>query len=520
MCGMLTLPAAPFRGLVCLGTSGGLRESAGATQRALPRTCLPYVMSSVRDVIVRLANLSHRRCTFAHGAHTPLANVMSTLPTSSRAYPQVGEDKTARVIGRYHRTDTWHEIARPVVHGHALRCAAFLGTTHAFLLGSEEKIVRLYDAPTSFLASLCQIAGHPLPIAEAETKTKTQAATENEADTDEARPWGAALPPLGLSNQPLWAKDAAITDEQQQGVATAADADDDDQDEGDDEGGAASTLTSCSSRPRVLDSPPLEEHLTQHTLWPERAKLYGAAAEVTAVACSRDGCFAAAASAGGRAGTVSICVWRVAPRPSASHTPCMTVAASSAVTSLAVGSLAAVQYRLVSAHRDGSLTLVRWRGDDVAGHTVTRLEGAHTAPVTCCDFSWDGTLLATCSGVATAGASSTSGGEVAIWGEEGGALEKRRARPVAAAATALAWGGGGLLAVGDASGTVTAWRVDGGGHFGTFEKVEKALHSGSSVLGLSWCRDGDGGEGGEASWLLASCSCQMVKIMQLQLQEV
>ncbi|BGP16559.1 Elongator subunit elp2 [Rhodosporidiobolus nylandii] len=144
--------------------------------------------------------------------------------------------------------ETWHELARPQLHGHPLSSLSF--TPHQnrlqFVSGADEKVVRVFDAPGVFLDSLKRIAG----------------VDASPADGKE-RPMAANVPPLGLSNR---------------AVATADD---------------AAQLAPASSDPfeaiaavnfEVADHPPLEEQLLGSTLWPETEKLYGPPFELVAVA--------------------------------------------------------------------------------------------------------------------------------------------------------------------------------------------------------------------------------------------
>jgi len=73
----------------------------------------------------------------------------------------VSDDRTARLWGPYSASSSWHELARPQVHGYELQCIAFT-TLHEYISGGDEKVVRLFDAPTSFFKSLEALSGQPL----------------------------------------------------------------------------------------------------------------------------------------------------------------------------------------------------------------------------------------------------------------------------------------------------------------------------------------------------------------------
>lgn len=51
---------------------------------------------------------------------------------------------------------SWHEIARPQVHGHDINCVTFIQGkgNHRFVSGADEKVARVFEAPLSFLKTL------------------------------------------------------------------------------------------------------------------------------------------------------------------------------------------------------------------------------------------------------------------------------------------------------------------------------------------------------------------------------
>jgi elongator complex protein 2 len=127
-------------------------------------------------------------------------------------------------------------------------------------------------------------------------------------------PAGASLPALGLSNKPTYdSASAAVTlgeaqqqqQQQQQQLllaAVAAGGDDDDEIGGVVDEGAGQLL------PTVMTSPPLEDALSQVTLWPELRKLYGHNNATFAMAASGDGRLLVS---GCRAQTAAVAVLRL-----------------------------------------------------------------------------------------------------------------------------------------------------------------------------------------------------------------
>ncbi|KAJ1533014.1 Elongator subunit elp2, partial [Nowakowskiella sp. JEL0078] len=69
----------------------------------------------------------------------------------------VGLDQTVRAWARWRRRGgkvySWHEIGRPQVHGYDVHCVAFIDR------GSDEKVVRAFEAPRTFVKSLENLTG-------------------------------------------------------------------------------------------------------------------------------------------------------------------------------------------------------------------------------------------------------------------------------------------------------------------------------------------------------------------------
>ena len=56
---------------------------------------------------------------------------------------------------------TWHEIARPQIHGYDLKCLAMINRFQ-FVSGADEKVLRVFSAPRNFVENFCAITGHSL----------------------------------------------------------------------------------------------------------------------------------------------------------------------------------------------------------------------------------------------------------------------------------------------------------------------------------------------------------------------
>ncbi|XP_030921718.1 elongator complex protein 2-like, partial [Geospiza fortis] len=77
----------------------------------------------------------------------------------------VGFDQTTRLFAPWKRKEetevTWHEIARPQVHGYDLRCLAMIGRFE-FVSGADEKVLRVFRAPKNFIENFSNITGIPM----------------------------------------------------------------------------------------------------------------------------------------------------------------------------------------------------------------------------------------------------------------------------------------------------------------------------------------------------------------------
>ena len=170
-------------------------------------------------------------------------------------------DQTTRLHAKWKRggLQSWHEMTRPQIHGYDLNCIDSLGSSQ-FVSGADEKLLRVFNEPkavANLLDKLCGFGG----------------------DLVEAMPDAANMPVLGLSNK-----------------AIEAVADDEEVLNGDHNDREAIDPASVVHKSTLnLDHPPLEDHLSRHTLWPETEKLYGHGYEISCLATSHDGSIIATA---------------------------------------------------------------------------------------------------------------------------------------------------------------------------------------------------------------------------------
>ncbi|KAK8012691.1 hypothetical protein PG991_010066 [Apiospora marii] len=172
-------------------------------------------------------------------------------------------DQTTRLHARWNAGErkTWHEMARPQIHGYDLNCIDSIGSSQ-FVSGADEKLMRVFNEPKAvakLLNRLCDIGA---------------------ASQIEELPDAANMPVLGLSNKAI----DAVDDDMEIDTANP------DQDRE-----ALDPGSMVRKSVLEIDHPPLEDSLSRHTLWPEVEKLYGHGYELSCLAVSHDGKLVASA---------------------------------------------------------------------------------------------------------------------------------------------------------------------------------------------------------------------------------
>lgn len=180
-------------------------------------------------------------------------------------------DQTTRLWAEWRNGhSSWHEMARPQIHGYDLNCVAAV-TRNQFVSGADEKLLRVFNKPKDAERLLSSLAGR-------------------DPDDQDRLPDSANIPVLGLSNK------AVAQDDESEPAPVQA-----------------------------LDRPPIEDTLARHTLWPEHEKLYGHGYEISAVAVDHAGSLIATAC---KASTLDHAVirlyetneWREVKPPLSAHT--------------------------------------------------------------------------------------------------------------------------------------------------------------------------------------------------------
>lgn len=176
---------------------------------------------------------------------------------------------------------TWHEMARPQIHGYDLNCIDSLSST-SFVSGADEKLMRVFTEPKAVARMLTRLTG-------------TSSALSS-SDFDSLPADAANIPVLGLSNKAI-----DVIDDDADASAAAGGP----QDGGGGRGGDVTmqdreNMLDPASMVRKsaleIDHPPFEESLSRHTLWPEVEKLYGHGYEISCLAVSHPSSFSSLSS--------------------------------------------------------------------------------------------------------------------------------------------------------------------------------------------------------------------------------
>ncbi|CAB3993111.1 elongator complex 2-like [Paramuricea clavata] len=193
----------------------------------------------------------------------------------------LSSDQTTRIHAPWRRSGyktTWHEIARPQVHGYNMQCLAMI-SRYSFASGADEKVIRLFEAPRSFVDMFAFLS---------------QISDENVVDY---KPLGASVPVLGLSNKAVFDDDLKnlkddLKDPQRPMKASAF-----------------ASEEPAPFSPFIPKEPPTENNLMQSTLWPETQKLYGHGYEIFCMAYEPHSHLLASACKASKADHASILLW-------------------------------------------------------------------------------------------------------------------------------------------------------------------------------------------------------------------
>ncbi|KAH8401034.1 hypothetical protein KR009_002596 [Drosophila setifemur] len=303
----------------------------------------------------------------------------------------VSADQTTRLHAPWLQDDadpTWHELARPQVHGYDMQALALL-SRYKFASGAEEKIVRTFQAPANFIENFRHIsrvksdeAGDAL--LDCECSWSTYNFYLPKLILILGLPKGASVPSLGLSNKAVYKVDSTSKES----------------------GKGKEDYPDNYFVPITLETPPQEETLMQNTLWPELQKLYGHGYEIYSLASTADGSILASTCKASTAEHAQIILWN----PSNWKQLQKLSGHQLTVTQLSFSPDA--RY-LVSVSRDRRWCLFERKDASVGYQLVAstdKTNGVHTRIIWSCDWSHDGQHFVT----------SSRDGKVVVWkkGEE------------------------------------------------------------------------------------------------------
>lgn len=351
-------------------------------------------------------------------------------------------DQTTRIHGKWNRDNdhkTYHEIARPQVHGYDMQCLAVL-SQFKFASAAEEKIVRTFQAPGNFVENF---------------RNLVKADSESEGDEIlKTHQKGASVPSLGLSNKAVYEDeiDTANVDEKK----------------------FKDEYPENYFVPMTMTVPPTEEYLTQNTLWPELQKLYAHGYEIFSLAATKDGKTLASACKATTVEHAEIILW---------NTSTWKVVQRLRTHKLTVTQMkfSSDSKRLLSVSRDRRWSLFENKagGEEISFEliaTTDRNNGVHERLIWTCSWSHDDKFFAT----------GSRDGKVAAWGksnvvgesslkeyQSAGTLDLPSSSVTAVSFAEKSLGEDYLVAVGLESGIIHLYKFDGK----SFELLRTLSHS-------------------------------------------
>lgn len=370
-----------------------------------------------------------------------------------------GSDQTTRMLAEWKRDGitSWHEIARPQIHGYDLNCLATL-TPHQFVSGAEEKLLRVFNKPKATHTLLSALSGNT-----------------SISDSDLALPDAANIPVLGLSNKAITAVDDANDEPSLESKDTSLNPRTDN--------GDPTASSTVPASVLSLSQPPVEDHLARHTLWPEHEKLYGHGYEISCVAANNAGTLVATAC---KASSIDHAVirlfetkdWREIKPPLSAH--------SLTVTSLA---FSPDDRYLLSVGRDRQWALFQLQADEnESKHTYKLLKAnpkGHSRMIN--DCAWVPTTATDNTPIfATAGRDKS----IKFWRVQPSTAEVEliKSFPTEASVTAVAFSADAKLAYGTEQGRIGTVTLTETGKWeeAVVEATRKDLGPAKSVTSLRW----------------------------------
>ncbi|PHH59245.1 hypothetical protein CDD81_3525 [Ophiocordyceps australis] len=98
---------------------------------------------------------SWQACVAVSGHTRPVTGI--AWAATGRHVVSTSADQTTRLHGQW-AASTWHELARPQIHGYDLNCIGWLGP-HRLVSGADEKLMRVFAQPRALRRLLSRLAG-------------------------------------------------------------------------------------------------------------------------------------------------------------------------------------------------------------------------------------------------------------------------------------------------------------------------------------------------------------------------
>ena len=182
-------------------------------------------------------------------------------------------DETTRIFSYWEENKTWNEINRPQIHGYPINSIACINlginTMCKIISASEEKVLRMFNPPFNIIKFMKELSKKEINFKNDNTNEFYEKKYKNVEGSKQA---------LGLLNREVILED--IDDEKETNFDYSKFNPD-------------AILTNKSEQVYVSEynykNPPDEDFLSNNTLWPEEAKMYGHGNEVYTIDISHDG---------------------------------------------------------------------------------------------------------------------------------------------------------------------------------------------------------------------------------------
>ena len=204
-------------------------------------------------------------------------------------------DETTRVFGLWGNNKTWNEINRPQVHGYPINSIACINlgenTMCKIISASEEKVLRMFNPPFNIIKFLKELSKKDINFKNDNTNEFYEKKYKNVEGSKQA---------LGLMNREVILEEA---DDEKESNFDYSKFDPD------------AILTNKSEQVYVSEYnykvPPDEDFLSNNTLWPEEAKMYGHGNEVYTIDISHDGKFLASGQKAQEVKNAKLYLWDI-----------------------------------------------------------------------------------------------------------------------------------------------------------------------------------------------------------------